>query len=107
MKELSSVYPVILWQPPDKPNGVIQYYELTFTRDGQTKTGNTDDDQTYFIITKDTVPGSSGTFVVEVSWYRNYDIYTLYIPIISATIIHVTAISLCLVESNTSTLFSV
>jgi hypothetical protein len=65
VKELSSVYPVILWQPPDKPNGVIQYYELTFTRDGQTKTGNTDDDQTYFIITKDTVPGSSGTFVVE------------------------------------------
>ena len=79
MKELSSVYPVILWQPPDKPNGVIQYYELTFTRDGQSKTVNTDDDQTYFIITKDTVPGSSRTFDIEVSWYRYCDIYSLYI----------------------------
>ena len=67
MKDLSSVYPVILWQPPDKPNGVIVDYELTFSRNGQTKTATTNGDQTYFIIKKDTIPGSSGPFVVEVS----------------------------------------
>ena len=69
VKDLSSVYPVILWQPPDKPNGVIVGYELTFTRNGQTKTVTTDGNQAYFIIKKDTLPGSSGPFVVEVSCY--------------------------------------
>ena len=69
MKDLSSVYPVILWQPPDTPNGDIVEYELTFTRNGQANTVITDGDQTYFIIKKDTIPGSSGSFVVEVSCY--------------------------------------
>ena len=69
VKDLSNVYPVILWQPPDKPNGVIVDYELNFTRNGQTNNFTTDGDQTYFIIMKDTIPGSSGPFVVEVCCY--------------------------------------
>ena len=71
MKDLSSVYPVILWLPPDKPNGVIVGYELTFTRNDLTNTVTTGGNQVHFIIKKfkETIPGNSGPFVVEVSHY--------------------------------------
>ena len=64
VKDLSSVYPVILWQPPDRPNGVIKDYELNFTRDRQTNTFTTF--QAYFITETETIPGTSGPFIVEV-----------------------------------------
>ena len=67
--DLSSVYPIILWQPTDKPNGVIVDYVLTFTRNEQTNSVTTDGDQTYFIINNNIIPGISGPFVVEVSCY--------------------------------------
>ena len=71
MGDLQCVYPVVLWQAPAEPNGVILDYQLNFTRDGgETKTETTVNPQTYFIITGDTLPGDSGGFVVQVSVWR-------------------------------------
>ena len=67
--DLQSVFPIVLWKVPDEPNGVIINYQLTFTRDDKIKTFSTESDQTHFIIAADTLPGSTGTFTVEVCGY--------------------------------------
>ena len=66
--DLQCVYPVVLWQAPAEPNGIILDYRLIFTKDGaETETDTT---QSYFIITGGTLPGDSdetGSFIVQVS----------------------------------------
>ena len=63
---LQVLFPVVVWEEPHRPNGVILSYQLIFTRNGETIIVSTDGDQTFFVITSDTLPGSSSTFIVEV-----------------------------------------
>ena len=68
MVNLQSLYPVVLWQSPEEPNGIILDYELTFIpKDGAPTTKTTDGPQTYYIIETTDLP--SGIFQVEVSCF--------------------------------------
>ena len=67
MSNLISIYPIVLWQKPLRPNGVILLYELTFTRNGSTKTPTTNALQTFFAANEESLPEGTGSFTVQVS----------------------------------------
>ena len=58
-----------MWQPPVNPNGVIINYDLTFIRDGQSRTVTTTGNQTHYVIGTQDIPGSFGQFSVEVKLF--------------------------------------
>ena len=57
-------YPVIVWEPPAE-SGVITNYEVTFSRGGQSNTVNST--LPNYVIQSSNVPGTSGSFTVQVS----------------------------------------
>ena len=65
--QLQVFYPVIVWQEPAEPNGVVLDYQLNFTRGGQSRTRSTT--LPYYVIDESRdVPGNSGNFTVEVMY---------------------------------------
>ena len=54
---LQAIYPAVIWQSPEMPNGIISSYKLVFTSDqGGSTTTVTENIQTHFVIEKDTLP---------------------------------------------------
>ena len=69
--DLQAYYPVIVWQPPAEPNGVVLDYQLTFTRGGQSRTRSTT--LPYYVMDESRdIPGSSGILNVEVICHGQY-----------------------------------
>lgn len=62
---LQVMYPVVVWQAPTEPNGVILDYQLTFIRGGESRTQSTTLIYYAIDVLRD-IPGFSGTFSVEV-----------------------------------------
>ena len=60
------IYPYVVWNPPQQPNGVIIGYALNFTRSGMSYIVLTSSNQTFYIIQSTDVPGTSGSFTVTV-----------------------------------------
>ena len=75
VKDLISIYPSVLWQVPQEPNGIILDYQLTFTRNGQTTVASTNGPETYFIVRPELLPEGSGSFQVEVSYYTGKKLF--------------------------------
>ena len=68
---LQAFYPVLVWQEPAEPSGVVLDYQLTFTRGGQSRTRSTTLPH-YVIDESHDVPGNSGSFNVEVISHDQY-----------------------------------
>ena len=64
---VEGLYPYVVWNPPEQPNGVITGYRLTFTRGSTTRTVTTSNDQTFYVIRSADIPWTSGSFNVKVS----------------------------------------
>ena len=67
MSGVNGSYPIVVWNPPEQPNGVITNYRLVFRRGGNRTTIETNSDQTYYVIRSGDVPGTSGDFTVTVN----------------------------------------
>ena len=63
---VQGIYPYVVWNPPQQPNGVITGYRLTFTRSGTSRTVTTSNDQTFYVIQSTDIPWTSGSFTVTV-----------------------------------------
>ena len=63
---VQGIYPYVVWNPPQQPNGVITGYRLTFTRSGTSRTVTTSNDQTFYVIQSTDIPWTSGSFTVKV-----------------------------------------
>ena len=61
------IYPYVVWNPPQQPNGVITGYRLTFTRSGTSHGVTTSNDDTFFVIESTDIPFTSGSFTVMVN----------------------------------------
>ena len=67
VRDLQCFCRVLLWQAPAEPNGLISHYELSYTRNSETKRVHTEGAQTFYLADLDSLPGDSGPFTVEVS----------------------------------------
>ena len=65
---LQVIYPAVIWQIPETPNGNIDNYILIFTSDipGQSPV-RVETGTTHYVIKEDTLPSNWGNFTVQVS----------------------------------------
>ena len=83
-----SAYPIVVWNQPERPNGVITGYRLIFRRGSTPRTRDTTSDQTYYVIRSGDVPGTSGNFTVTViiiTLCSIVDLCILHLPVCIGT----------------------
>ena len=66
---VQGTYPYVVWSPPERPNGKITSYTLTFirTQSSTARTVTTRSGDSFYVIQPSDLPWTSGSFAVTVS----------------------------------------